>query len=239
MTTFLPDIQQLRVLNRALAAEARLADGEGRHADAAGVYLDCVRLGDAAARGGLLVHELVGIAIRSTGLQGLARQLPHLNATELSELQTRLQQLSAEREPFAELLVREKMSAATSYPWTLRLTYQLDDSMIKPAIDASQNARLRSDAQLLLVQAEAAVRHYTLEHGAPPKSLSELVPRYFETTPIDPYSDRPLVYRRTADGYLLYSVGINGRDDGGTRATLSNATTSVGSGDLFFDADPN
>lgn len=32
---------------------------------------------------------------------------------------------------------------------------------------------------------------------------------------MDPYSDRPLVYRGTDDGFLLYSVGENFADDGG------------------------
>jgi len=33
--------------------------------------------------------------------------------------------------------------------------------------------------------------------------------------PIDPFSDKPLVYRRTEDGFILYSVGPNFEDDGG------------------------
>jgi hypothetical protein len=53
--------------------------------------------------------------------------------------------------------------------------------------------------------------------------------------PIDPYSDRPLVYRRTDDGYLLYSVGSNRVDDGGQRVLLLEATRE-NKGDLFFDA---
>ncbi len=33
--------------------------------------------------------------------------------------------------------------------------------------------------------------------------------------PMDPYSDGPLVYRKTESGFLLYSLGINLTDDGG------------------------
>ncbi|MGD9721542.1 MAG: hypothetical protein AB7O59_06360 [Pirellulales bacterium] len=238
LTNFLPGIQELRALTRALMVEARLAETEGRRADAVQVYLDCVQLGDAAARGGLLVHELVGIALRSVGMQGLAKQVPHLNAAELSGVLTRLQQLDTNREPFEDLMAREELSASTSYPWALRLQFKLDDSMLQPAIEASLNARKRNDAQLQLILTEAAVRHYMFEHKVPPESLSDLVPKYFAAVPLDPYSDGRLVYRRTADGYVLYSVGINGRDDGGQRETLANATQS-GQGDLFFDADPN
>ncbi len=33
--------------------------------------------------------------------------------------------------------------------------------------------------------------------------------------PIDPFSDKPLVYKRTEDGFTLYSVSENLTDDGG------------------------
>jgi hypothetical protein len=32
---------------------------------------------------------------------------------------------------------------------------------------------------------------------------------------MDPFSDKPLVYRRTDDDFILYSVGYNFVDDGG------------------------
>jgi hypothetical protein len=33
--------------------------------------------------------------------------------------------------------------------------------------------------------------------------------------PIDPFSDQPLVYKKTDNGFTLYSVGYNFKDDGG------------------------
>ena len=33
--------------------------------------------------------------------------------------------------------------------------------------------------------------------------------------PIDLFSGKPLIYRPGADRYVLYSVGFNGKDDGG------------------------
>ncbi len=38
---------------------------------------------------------------------------------------------------------------------------------------------------------------------------------YNQGTPIDPWSDKPLVYKRTDDGFMLCGVGSNFRDDGG------------------------
>jgi len=86
---------------------------------------------------------------------------------------------------------------------------------------------------LRLILAEAALRRYVLQHGSPPKSLAALVPGYLSAVPQDPYGDGPLVYRTTNDGYLLYSVGSNGTDDGGQRVSFVDAIFT-GNGDLFF-----
>ena len=45
--------------------------------------------------------------------------------------------------------------------------------------------------------------------------LDDLAPKYMKTIPNDLFADQPLTYRPTADGYLLYSVGINGKDEDG------------------------
>src|SRR5262249_28006200 len=53
------------------------------------------------------------------------------------------------------------------------------------------------------------------EHGAYPKELAELAPKYLTQVPEDLFSGKPLIYRPADKGYLLYSVGTNGVDDGG------------------------
>lgn len=69
-------------------------------------------------------------------------------------------------------------------------------------------------ARIGLLVAELALHEHVLEHGRAPDTLAELVPRYLPAIPIDPYSGQPLVYRQRGDGYVLYSVGANGIDDG-------------------------
>lgn len=52
--------------------------------------------------------------------------------------------------------------------------------------------------------------------GSYPESLDDLVAAgYLKNLPMDPFSDKPLVYKKTADGFTLYSVGFNFEDDGG------------------------
>lgn len=61
-----------------------------------------------------------------------------------------------------------------------------------------------------------ALKRWKLEKGQYPMNLSELVDAgYIEQVPMDPYSDKPLVYHRIGDDFTLYSLGENFADDGG------------------------
>jgi hypothetical protein len=60
-----------------------------------------------------------------------------------------------------------------------------------------------------------ALEWYRGEKGNYPRKLDALTPRYMKEIPRDMFSGKALIYRPTAEGYLLYSVGPNGRDDGG------------------------
>ncbi len=67
-----------------------------------------------------------------------------------------------------------------------------------------------------------AIRRYQLAHaGALPKTLEDLTPQYFKTPPRDPMSGKPLVYKNEGSDFLLYSVGLDGIDEGGN---ISSAT---------------
>lgn len=66
----------------------------------------------------------------------------------------------------------------------------------------------------------AAIELFRLRHGRLPDNLHELMPGCLAVLPIDPYSGRPLKYRVMPEDtdvppFLLYSVGMNGKDDGG------------------------
>ncbi|GMU23323.1 MAG: hypothetical protein AMXMBFR13_34020 [Phycisphaerae bacterium] len=64
--------------------------------------------------------------------------------------------------------------------------------------------------------ASLALYRFRHRHGAYPDRLDQLVPDLLPELPADPFSGQPLCYRKTDDGgFLLYSVGENGVDDGG------------------------
>ncbi len=57
---------------------------------------------------------------------------------------------------------------------------------------------------------------YKQDKGSYPESLDKLVTAgYLKEIPLDTFSDKPLVYKKTDDDFILYSVGPNFIDDGG------------------------
>lgn len=66
------------------------------------------------------------------------------------------------------------------------------------------------------IVAIVAFERWRLEKDEYPAALGELVSTGFLSgLPMDPYSDKPLVYIKTDDDFILYSVGSNFADDGG------------------------
>lgn len=57
---------------------------------------------------------------------------------------------------------------------------------------------------------------YKAEKGNYPDKLEALAPALLKTIPQDVFIDKPLKYERREAGYLLYSVGPNTKDDGGS-----------------------
>jgi hypothetical protein len=91
-------------------------------------------------------------------------------------------------------------------------------------------------ARFLRMHTEATRRglHLTaalLAESRLPASLPESRAPAEKSIHIDPYTGDPFVYRQTADGFTLYSVGPNRQDDGGQHQPLS---LSSGPGDYVF-----
>ena len=71
---------------------------------------------------------------------------------------------------------------------------------------------LQNERNLHLAYALAA---YRVDQGRYPAKLADLTPKYLAVIPDDLFSGKPLIYRPSDKGYLLYSVGINGKDEDG------------------------
>ena len=61
-----------------------------------------------------------------------------------------------------------------------------------------------------------ALRRYQIQNSRLASSLDELVPEFLRSVPVDYMDGRPIRYRPGVNGnFCLYSVGLDGRDDGG------------------------
>jgi hypothetical protein len=60
-----------------------------------------------------------------------------------------------------------------------------------------------------------ALERHRLSTGSHPETLDALVPGFVAQLPHDILNGKPLIYRRTTNGFTLYSVGGNQVDDGG------------------------
>jgi len=87
--------------------------------------------------------------------------------------------------------------------------------LLIPAFTKLHDAEERTKQLRLNMDTAFALAAYHLDHDNYPTKLAELSPRYLERIPADHFTGKPLTYRTQAVGYVLYSFGLNERDDEG------------------------
>ncbi len=119
--------------------------------------------------------------------------------------------------------------------------YQVQARMVFPAIVKSVEKFAFVQASIDLARVACALERYHLSHGEYPATLDVLAPQFMETVPHDIINGQPLHYRLTGDPssrgsdaasrFVLYSVGWNEVDDGGTVVLTKNGTVDREKGD--------
>jgi hypothetical protein len=84
---------------------------------------------------------------------------------------------------------------------------------LRPAFIPYLKVENRSHQRLRNLELALALAAWRDEHQAYPEKLEELAPKYIKAVPNDLFTDQPLHYTRTDDGYRLYSVAENQIDD--------------------------
>lgn len=105
------------------------------------------------------------------------------------------------------------LNVRKSLPFRERMLYVLTGGVSSGQmrhIDAAHLAELRA-ARILL-----ALRRHKDRTGAWPATLAEIEGRIPPEALIDPLTKKPFVYRPAGDSLILYNVGPNGIDEGGT-----------------------
>jgi len=95
--------------------------------------------------------------------------------------------------------------------------YKLFARMLLPALVGAETKFAFGQTRVNQAIVACALERYRLAEGRFPESLEPLSPRFLAAMPHDVTTGAPFIYRRVPDGqFLLYSVGWNEKDDGGT-----------------------
>ncbi len=195
ISNHLDDLAGLKRLARAFVAEGKLAELENRPNDAVISYLDTIHLGNESARGGVLIDELVGIALEGLGTSHLTNLVDHLDATCCRETAASLEILDAQRQTWDEVMQQESAwSHGTYRGWRYELMRLEERKFLLPTITTTRrklDAQVQKTRQLII---DLAARAYGLDKGHPPSSAADLVPDYLKAVPQDPVTGTNMVY---------------------------------------------
>lgn len=100
----------------------------------------------------------------------------------------------------------------------LHAAIQNEDFIVRAMAQVTVSIIERFRGELAVMRAGIvmlAAERYRRARGAWPDTLTDLTPEYITSVPADPFDEAPLRYRRTPNGIVIYSVGSDGRDDGG------------------------
>ena len=94
-------------------------------------------------------------------------------------------------------------------------------------VEALAYSRAEADVAFNGAALVIALEFYRRSHGSHPETLDALAPEYIDSIPGDPFTGNALIYKRVGEDYQLYSLGIDGEDDGG-RVIPEGRTQPVG-----------
>jgi hypothetical protein len=99
-------------------------------------------------------------------------------------------------------------------------------SLLLPSLERAEARLTGARMQTHLAEVALALAAFKADHNAYPATLAELSPTYLPAVPLDAFVENPLIYVRTANGYTLYSLGPNMKDDGGKTGTGDDLVAS-------------
>jgi hypothetical protein len=109
------------------------------------------------------------------------------------------------------LKLHELEQETEGLPGTMTYSRQL-----LPALARACQAQARHEAMLDLIQIGILLEQYKARTGSFPDTLDAIAADLGGSVPVDPFSGKSYRYRPLGTTFLLYSVGANRLDDGGT-----------------------
>lgn len=181
-----PQLNSLRRLARAIHAEGKLREMQGRTNEAVRVYLDLIQFAHQISRGGVVSDRLVTAAVEELGAQALQRILPALDAKTCRETAATLHAWDLAREPIADTIKLEHVFIRNAFGSQGRIIQLVQFRTYRRVKQTwFQNAN-RHQVKMQTLIVDLAKRAYTLERGSEPEKLEQLVPQYLPQLPTAP-----------------------------------------------------
>jgi hypothetical protein len=168
-----------------------------------------------------------------------------LSVRPLSALYRATGLLELDEESYLDLMEQDVKATQLPPPENMAAARALDDEvnhvarwcmfsrMLLPALDKAVVKAARCDAKMRDAQTAIAVERYRLANGRLPNQLRDLTPTFLPAVPADPFDGKPLRYKPLAKGYVVYSVGEDREDNGGTEKNAKGQSYVPGT-DITF-----
>jgi hypothetical protein len=133
--------------------------------------------------------------------------------------------VAAAEAPFPKrlTLAQQANTAAMSPPSKLMIFSR----MLLPALSRAMQRDGDHTARIRTAQTATAIERFRRAHsGNLPGDLKELVPTYLASVPEDPFDGQPLRFKQLTKGYVVYSIGSDLRDDGGSEGDPNKRTAA-------------
>jgi len=159
---------------------------------------------------------------------------PLFNMDEASALRLYGRMLEAHDLPWPQS--QETLDAILADLESLPSYRSLLTRMIVPVFTRAEWSRRKAAAALAVDRAALAINAFRSQTGRYPDDLAQVEALGWDL-PDDPLGGEPLLYRRTAKGFTVWSVGPNMKDDGGVEYDSKTMDFTSGPYDITFFCD--
>lgn len=211
------EFMSLRQVSRLLSAQGAVQIANGRADEAFKSFESILTLGVNSRRGGLMLHELVGVAITDMGAAQMSTHKWSASTSTRQHAIELIEELLDELEPLESVYARE-MDWMRTQGWLAKLRlflFEMSGSDIINLRHSLDGVRLRHITNLRVLMVDLAVSSYVQDNMQYPDTIDMLVPDYLDAIPDDPFAadGRLLRYANGPEGHRVYSVGQDDRVD--------------------------
>jgi hypothetical protein len=200
----LPALVPTLSTDQRVALDARLDAAQGRDAIIAGVVDDSSNL---------LGYTPTRL---NTAWGRIARPWVNANLTlAMTDTLPLLEALMAIRDP-AAAVAPSQMSVAPPPPSKVPLLYREGERLREgfyTSVGMALERQAAHEASLRVARVALALWQQRDTSNGLPENLNELIPQLGPLAVLDPFTQKPLIYRRFGNSFVLYSAGPNGIDD--------------------------